>query len=67
MATRASGTSSEILEAAYAAWLGLVDEFSAQDADFKAIYAQWNAFRSSIYNWNKTNEFAFTSFVYNQG
>jgi TRAP-type mannitol/chloroaromatic compound transport system substrate-binding protein len=59
--------SPEILNAAYAAWLELVDEFSAADADFKAIYEQWNAFRTRIYNWNKTNEFAFTSFVYNQG
>ncbi|MFO7631277.1 MAG: TRAP transporter substrate-binding protein DctP [Caldilinea sp.] len=59
--------SPEIMTAAYEVWLGLVDEFSAQDADFKAIYEQWNAFRSSIYNWNKTNEFAFTSFVFNQG
>jgi TRAP-type mannitol/chloroaromatic compound transport system substrate-binding protein len=59
--------SSEIMTAAYEAWLGLVDEFSAADADFKAIYEQWNAFRTSMYSWNKTNEFAFTSFVYNQG
>ena len=59
--------SPEIMNAAYQAWLGLVDEFSAQDADFKAIYEQWNGFRSSIYDWNKTNEFAFTSFVYNAG
>jgi TRAP-type mannitol/chloroaromatic compound transport system substrate-binding protein len=66
----ASGTelreySPEIMTAAQAAWLGLVDEFSAADADFKTIYEQWNAFRTSIYNWNKTNEFAFTSWVYN--
>ena len=56
--------SPEIMNAAYEAWLGLVDEFSAQDADFKAIYEQWNAFRTTLYEWNKTNEFAFTSFVY---
>jgi len=56
--------SPEIMNAAYEAWLALTDEFSAQDADFKAIYEQWNAFRTTIYEWNKTNEFAFTSFVY---
>ena len=56
--------SPEIMNAAYEAWLGLVDAFSAQDADFKAIYEQWNAFRTTLYEWNKTNEFAFTSFVY---
>lgn len=59
--------SPEIMNAAYEAWLGLVDEFSTQDADFKAIYEQWNAFRTNIYEWNKTNEFAFTSFVYGLG
>jgi TRAP-type mannitol/chloroaromatic compound transport system substrate-binding protein len=66
----ASGTelreySPEIMAAAQEAWLGLVDEFSAADADFKAIYTEWDAFRKSIYNWNKTNEYAFTSWVYN--
>ncbi|HAJ38636.1 MAG TPA: ABC transporter substrate-binding protein [Chloroflexi bacterium] len=58
--------SPEIMTAAYAAWLELVDELSAKDADFKAIYEQWNGFRQTIYNWNKTNEFSFISFVYNQ-
>ncbi|HHY56152.1 MAG TPA: TRAP transporter substrate-binding protein DctP [Chloroflexi bacterium] len=58
--------STEILTAAYNAWLELADELSAKDADFKAIYEQWNGFRQTIYNWNKTNEFSFTSFVYNQ-
>jgi len=67
----ASGTqlreySAEIMNAAYAEWQNLAAEFSAQDADFKTIYEQWNAFRSSIYGWNKANEFAFTSFVFNQ-
>ncbi|MBE2239508.1 MAG: TRAP transporter substrate-binding protein DctP [Caldilineaceae bacterium] len=59
--------SPEIMTAASEAWLGLVDEFSTQDADFKAIYEQWNGFRNSIYDWNKTNEYAFTSFVFNAG
>lgn len=68
----ASGTqlreySPEIMSAAYAEWQNLAEEFSAQDSDFKAIYEQWSAFRSTISNWNKTNEFAFTSFVFNQG
>lgn len=67
----ASGTqlreySPEIMTAAYEAWLGLVDEFSAADADFKAIYEHWNAFRTNIYSWNNSNEFPFLSFVYGQ-
>lgn len=67
----ASGTqlrefSSEILSAAYAEWQDLAAEFAAQDSDFKAIFEQWSTFRSTITNWNRTNEFSFTSFVYNQ-
>ena len=56
--------SSEIMEAAYTAAEELYSEFSANDADFKTIFDNWSAFRTSIFDWNKTNEFAFTSFVY---
>jgi TRAP-type mannitol/chloroaromatic compound transport system substrate-binding protein len=68
----ASGTqlreySPEIMSAAYAEWQNLAEEFSAQDSDFKAIYEQWNAFRATIYRWNQTNEFVFTSFAFNRG
>ena len=56
--------SGEIMDAAYTAAEELYGEFSANDADFKTIYDNWNAFRTSIYDWNKANEFAFTSFVY---
>jgi TRAP-type mannitol/chloroaromatic compound transport system substrate-binding protein len=56
--------SSEIMDAAYAAALELYDEFATADADFKTIYDNWSAFRTNIYDWNKANEFAFTSFVY---
>ena len=58
--------SSEIMEAAYTAAEELYSEFSANDADFKTIYDNWSAFRTSIFDWNKTNEFAFTSFVYSK-
>jgi TRAP-type mannitol/chloroaromatic compound transport system substrate-binding protein len=56
--------SSEIMDAAYTAALELYDEYSAADADFKTIYENWTAFRTSIYDWNKANEHVFTSFVY---
>ena len=56
--------SSEIMEAAYTATEELYSEFSESDADFKTMYDNWSAFRASIFSWNKTNEFAFTSFVY---
>ena len=56
--------SSEIMDAAYTAAMELYDEFAAADADFKTIYDNWSAFRASIYDWNKANEFGFTTFVY---
>jgi TRAP-type mannitol/chloroaromatic compound transport system substrate-binding protein len=56
--------SSEIMDAAYTASLALYDEFSAADADFKTIYDNWSAFRTSIYDWNNANEHVFTTFVY---
>jgi TRAP-type mannitol/chloroaromatic compound transport system substrate-binding protein len=56
--------SAEIMDAAYTASLELYDEFSAADADFKTIYDNWSAFRTSIYDWNKANEHVFTTFVY---
>jgi TRAP-type mannitol/chloroaromatic compound transport system substrate-binding protein len=62
--TQLRSYSSEIMDAAYAAAMELYEEFSASDADFKTIYDNWSTFRTSIFDWNKANEFAFTSFVY---
>jgi TRAP-type mannitol/chloroaromatic compound transport system substrate-binding protein len=56
--------SQDILEAAEKASLALYDEFAAQDADFKAIYTQWSAFRERVYAWNNINEGSFTRYVY---
>jgi TRAP-type mannitol/chloroaromatic compound transport system substrate-binding protein len=56
--------SPEIMDAAYTASMELYDEFSAADADFKTIYENWSAFRTSIYDWNNANEHVFTTFVY---
>lgn len=56
--------SSEIMDAAYNAAMELYDEFAASDADFKTIYDNWSAFRTSIFDWNRANEFGFTTFVY---
>jgi TRAP-type mannitol/chloroaromatic compound transport system substrate-binding protein len=58
--------SPEIMEAAMNAANELYAEFSAQDPDFKAIYEPWQEFRGAIYEWNKLNETAFTSFVYSK-
>lgn len=55
--------SPEILQAAEAAAFELYDEFSASDADFKAIFEQWNAFREGIFAWHNINEGAFARYV----
>ena len=56
--------SDEIMQAAYEATMALYDEFAASDADFKAIYDPWLAFRESVISWNKFNEGAFSTFNY---
>ncbi len=56
--------SKEILTAAQNAANTLFDEFSAKDADFKAIFAEWAKFRDNVRAWNKINEASFTNFVY---
>jgi TRAP-type mannitol/chloroaromatic compound transport system substrate-binding protein len=58
--------SPEIMEAAMNASTQLYDEFSAQDADFKAIYEPWKEFRGAIYEWHKSNEAVFSNFVYSK-
>lgn len=56
--------SDDILEAAQKATFELYDEFAAQDADFKAIYEEWKAFRDRIYAWSNLNQGSFERFVY---
>lgn len=56
--------SDEILAAAEEASFALYDEFSAQDSDFKTIFAEWKPFRDRVYTWNKLNEAGFTDYVY---
>ena len=56
--------SEEILAAAEKASFELFDEFSAKDADFKAIFAVWKEFRDRIYTWNNINENSFTRHSY---
>jgi TRAP-type mannitol/chloroaromatic compound transport system substrate-binding protein len=58
--------SQEILQAAEKASFALYDESAAKDADFKAVYEQWQQFRDRIYAWHKLNEGSFTNFVYSQ-
>ncbi len=56
--------SKDIMDAANTATNDLIAEFSANDADFKSIYAEWSKFRDEIRAWNKINEASFTNFVY---
>jgi TRAP-type mannitol/chloroaromatic compound transport system substrate-binding protein len=56
--------SPEIMDDAQTAAGELFDEYSAQDADFKAIFAEWDAFRKGIQAWNRVNEFTFSNYIY---
>ncbi len=55
--------SDEILAAAEAAANELYDEYKQQDADFKAIFEQWDAFRQRIWQWNSLNEASFMDYI----
>lgn len=59
-----SAYSKEILTAANTVSNELYDGFSAQDPDFKAIFAEWKKFRDGVRAWNKINEASFLNFVY---
>jgi TRAP-type mannitol/chloroaromatic compound transport system substrate-binding protein len=58
--------SEEILKAAETAAFDLYGEFSAKNADFKAIFDNWQKFRQGIYTWNNLNQGSFERFVYSQ-
>lgn len=51
--------SEEILNAAEEASFALYDELATQDEDFKAVYEQWQEFRTRIYAWHNINEGSF--------
>jgi len=55
--------SDEILQAAKDAAFALYDELSQSDADFKTIFAQWNAFRQSIQGWHSFLETSYANFA----
>ncbi len=55
--------SDEILKAAEDAANELYDEFKQQDADFKSIFEQWDAFRQRIWEWNSINEASFMDYI----
>jgi len=53
----------DILVAAQAASTDLLNETAAKDANFKAIYDQWQTFRQQIRAWNAINELSYAQFV----
>jgi TRAP-type mannitol/chloroaromatic compound transport system substrate-binding protein len=58
--------SDEILAAAETASFELYDEFSAKDADFKTVFAEWKKFRDRAYAWSNLNQGSFERFVYSK-
>ena len=53
----------DILVAAQAASTDLLNETAGKDANFKAIYDQWQTFRQQIRAWNAINELSYAQFV----
>jgi len=53
----------DVLEAGFAASNKVMDELSAENADFKAIYDNMRAFRNEGYLWFQVAEYGFDSFM----
>ncbi|MEB3228948.1 MAG: TRAP transporter substrate-binding protein DctP, partial [Synechocystis sp.] len=53
----------DVLVAAQKASADLLNETASKDANFKAIYDQWQAFRQQIFAWNAINELSYAQFV----
>lgn len=58
-----SAYSDEILQAAKNKAFELYEAKAAEDAEFKAIYDQWLAFRTQVQKWSFTNEFSLLKFM----
>ncbi len=55
--------SDEIMEGAKAAAFELYEEIASENADFKAVFEPWKAFRRNIYQWSRFNELSFALFA----
>lgn len=53
----------DVLVAAQEASTALLNETASKDANFKAIYDQWQTFRKEIFAWNAINELSYAQFV----
>ncbi|MFN8433015.1 MAG: TRAP transporter substrate-binding protein DctP [Anaerolineales bacterium] len=55
--------SDEIMQAASDKITELLNAKAAEDADFKAIYENWSAFREKVQKWSFANEFGLMKFM----
>ncbi|MEM6434401.1 MAG: ABC transporter substrate-binding protein [Cyanobacteria bacterium P01_D01_bin.115] len=55
--------SEEILQAARTAANDLYAEYASQDAAFREIYDNWNAFRQRMYRWSDINDKSFANLI----
>ena len=65
--TKLVAYSPEILQAAQKAAFDIYEENASKDANFKAVYEEWNQFRQQIYQWNEINQLSFMNFVASNG
>ncbi|MDP9314783.1 MAG: TRAP transporter substrate-binding protein [Chloroflexota bacterium] len=63
--TQLRAYSPEILQAAERAANELFEEYSGKYPAFKEIFAEWSAFRQSVYAYNKINEGTLSQYIYN--
>lgn len=56
----------DVMQASEEASFELYDEFSSQDADFKAVFEEWKKFRDVIQPWHGLGELAFLNYVGNR-
>lgn len=54
----------EIIQQARQAANELYAEYASQDATFRQVYDNWNAFRQGIYQWNSVNERSFADLIF---
>jgi TRAP-type mannitol/chloroaromatic compound transport system substrate-binding protein len=56
--------SSEILDTARKTAFELYEEIASQDATFRDVYRQWQAFRHQLFEWSRVSTLSFTKFAY---
>ncbi|MEQ9233897.1 TRAP transporter substrate-binding protein [Coleofasciculus sp. E2-BRE-01] len=56
--------SPEILDTARKTAFELYEEIASQDATFRDVYSQWQAFREQLFEWNRVSTLSFTDFAY---